>query len=167
MKYVNISTKVERRIEALKQSGKTGKVIAQKVRDTIENIKSGTIHYHTAPSGTFTKYGEKRIKNCRKFDFGCGYRMITLHKDLTVFIPFLGTHDECQRWLENNSKLKEITIENGAVYQISETEDINENPSEDYDENTFDDLSHMNLSEQDMRNVFCGIVEGAKKRQRL
>jgi hypothetical protein len=31
------------------------------------------------------------------------------------FIPFLGTHDECQRWLENNSRLKELVEGNGMA----------------------------------------------------
>ena len=66
----------------------------------------------------YTKYGEKRIKNCRKYDLGCGYLLITLQRCKTVFIPFLGSHDECQRWLENNSRLKAFNSGKGKTIHI-------------------------------------------------
>jgi hypothetical protein len=165
MKYVKISAKVDRRIKVLMQSGKTGKVIAEKVVNTIENIKSGTVLDYRISSGSFTKYGERRIKNCRKFDFACGYRLVTFQKDSTIHISFLGTHDECQRWLDNNSSLNESSPGKGTLFSISDEETASESRSEDHPEKYYYDEILMNLSEQDLRNVFCGIVESAKKRR--
>ena len=48
------------------------------------------------------------LKNCRKYDLDRGYRLITLQRGSTIYVPFLGPHDECQRWLENNSRLNGI-----------------------------------------------------------
>ena len=92
MKYVKVSARVERRIKSLEQSDKAGKIIAKKAESIIEDIKSGATAEHREQKGMFTKYGEKRIKYCRKYDFGCGYRMITLQQDSTILVPFLGTH---------------------------------------------------------------------------
>jgi len=166
MKYIKISTKVDRRIKALMQSGKTGKVIAEKVADTIENIKSGTVLVYKEPIGSFTKYGERRIKNCRKFDFACGYRLITFQKNATIHISFLGTHDECQRWLANNSRLKEVSPGKGTRFSISEKETPVKNDSKEHTEKYYYDEFLMNLSEQDLRTVFCGIVESVNKRRK-
>lgn len=49
-----------------------------------------------------TKYGEYRIRKCVKYDLGCGYRMITIWRNHDIFVSYVGTHDECDRWLENN-----------------------------------------------------------------
>jgi hypothetical protein len=100
MRYVKISAKVERRIEELRQSGKTGKSIAQKADAIIENLKSGALLDYTENTGSFTKYGEKSIKVCRKYYFGNVYSLINLQKEMMILVPFLGTHDECDRWLE-------------------------------------------------------------------
>ena len=166
MRYIKVSAKVEDRIDALNQSGKTGKVIAGKALNIIENIKSGAIPEYTEQVGTCTKYGEKRIKNCHKFDFGSGYRMITLHNSDSgiIFIPFLGTHDECQRWLENNRRIKDISAGKGTTFCIRARD--TEDPDSSYDarDDFCEDEVSMNLSEQDMQIVFCGLVKGAKKR---
>jgi len=119
MKYLYVSAKVKSRIETLKKTGKAGAALAQKTTRIIESLTSGAVRHHMDALGSYTKYGEKRIKNCRKYDLGCGYRLITLQRGGKVFIPFLGTHDECQRWLENNSRLKEVAAGKGKLLKIS------------------------------------------------
>ena len=169
MKYVKISQKVERRIEELRQSGKTGKIIAKKAESVIEIIRSGAVSGNTDNNVTFTKYGEKRIRYCRKYDFGCGYRLITIQKDSSILVPFLGTHDECDRWLETNNRSKHIGEDKGTIIPIlqedQETEDTLD-ALDDYTPDLYEDELRMDISEQDLRIVFCGLVEGAKKRSR-
>ena len=169
MKYVKVSARVERRIKSLDQSDKAGKIIARKAESIIENIKSGAISDHTEQKGLFTKYGEKRIKYCRKYDFGCGYRLITIQKDSLILVPFLGTHDECDRWLETNNKSKHIGEDKGSIIPILQDEQETEDTLETLDDGTPDlygDEPRLDISEQDLRIVFCGLVEGAKKRSR-
>jgi hypothetical protein len=119
MKSIYLSKKVETHIEALKKNGKAGTTLANKAKSIIESLASGTAQHHMDAIGSFTKYGEKRIKNCRKYDLGCGYRLITLKRGDTVFIPFLGTHDNCQRWLESNSRLKAFNAGAGRTISVA------------------------------------------------
>jgi hypothetical protein len=169
MKYLFISSKVESRIEALKKAGKAGATLARKATRIVDSLASGTIRHHMDSIGSYTKYGEKRIKNCRKFDLGCGYRLITLQHELHVFIPFLGTHDECQRWLENNSRLKEVIAGNGSLVKISAPEkspkDLPAGVSVDLSDDTENELL-LNVRDKDLRRIFSGLVEGPKKRRR-
>jgi hypothetical protein len=166
MKYIKVSARVERRIKSLEQSDKAGKIIAKKAESIIENIKSGDISDHWEQKGMFTKYGEKRIKNCRKYDFGCGYRLITLQKDSTILIPFLGTHDECHRWLETNNKSKHIATGNGTLVSVPyERQEEEDTPCDEVPELCMDETP-LDISEQDLRIVFRGLVDGAKKRLR-
>ena len=120
MKSLFVSSKVESRIAALEKAGKSGKALAQKATGIIDSLASGDFQHHMDVVENYTKYGEKRIKNCRKYDLGCGYRLITLQRGKTVFIPFLGSHDECQRWLENNSRLKAFHAGKGNTIHIED-----------------------------------------------
>jgi hypothetical protein len=168
MRYVKISAKVERRIEELRQSGKTGKLIAQKADSIIENLKSGAFLDHTENIGAVTKYGEKRIKGCRKYDFGSGYRLITLQKDMMILVPFIGTHDECDRWLETNNKSKHLAEGKGTTVSVpnkpGQNMDSDDTPCNEADDLCMDGEIPLDLDEQILRVVFCGIVNGAKKK---
>lgn len=166
MKYVKVSARVERRIKSLEQSDKAGKIIAKKAESIIENIKSGAITDHLEQKGMLTKYGEKRMRNCRKYDFGCGYRLITLQKGSTILIPFLGTHDECHRWLETNNKSKHIAAGNGTFVSVPYERQDEEDSSCDEIPELFMDEAPLDISEQDLRMVFRGLVEGAKRRSK-
>ena len=50
----------------------------------------------------FTRKGENRIRNCRKVDLGCGYRIVCIQKDQRLVLLYLGTHDDCFRWIERH-----------------------------------------------------------------
>ena len=163
MRYVKICTKVERRIETLRQSGKAGKVIARKALSIIENLKLGAFLDYTEHIGTVTKYGEKRLKNCRKYDFGNGYRLITLQKGPTIFVPFLGTHDECQRWLEINNKSKHIASGKGTMVSVPEQEQKTKHTTCNETTELCPDEIPLDLNENILRTVFCGLVNVAKK----
>lgn len=160
MKFVCVSKKVETRIEALKKNGKTGMTLANKAKTIIESLASGSVQHHLDTIGSFTKYGEKRIRNCRKYDLGWGYRLITLQRGETVYIPFLGSHDNCQRWLENNSRLKDFNSGSRRTIRV-----VKENTAimdEHVDNTTNDHDSFKHLTNKDLRFVFSGLVHGAK-----
>ena len=167
MRNVHISSKVERRIENLAKAGKAGAALAQKAARTIESLASRTVRHHVDAIGSYTKYGEKRIKNCRKYDLGCGYRLITVQRKGTVFIPLLGTHDECQRWLENNSRLKKAVAGKGTLLRTSDNPQA---PGLQVDadstdiERAVEDEVLLGLSDRVLRHVFSGLVEGARNR---
>jgi hypothetical protein len=167
MKYVFVSSRVESRIEALKKTGKAGAALARKATLIIESLVSGAVSHHMDVIGSYTKYGEKRIKNCRKYDLGCGYRLITLQRGVKVFIPFFGTHDECQRWLEDNSRLKKVIPGSGTVFEISSDKQISvKSPSENDDrsENNVDHEPLQKLTDKVLRRIFSGLVDGPVKR---
>ena len=112
------------------------------------------------------KHGEKRIKSCRKFDLGYGFRLITLQRGVKVFVPFLGTHDECQRWLENNSRLKGVTADGGTLYRVpAAARHPGKTPGADSDDFRYvlESEAAVQLSDRDLRRIFSGIVAGAGK----
>lgn len=168
MKSLFISSKVERRIADLEKAGKPGKALAQKATAIIDSLASGDVQNYMDAAESYTKYGERRIKNCRKYDLGCGYRLIILHRGKTVFIPFMGSHDECQRWLEKNSRLKAFHAGKGKTIHIQGRKPSPANLRDidrmDMDEDA--DGLQQNLSDKELRSVFKGLVQGEKNRLR-
>lgn len=167
MRGVHISSKVQSRLNSLKKSGKTGMVLAQKATRIIEGLASGSTRRRLNAVGSLTKYGEKRIKKCRKYDLGGGFRLITLQQGVGVFILFLGTHDECQRWLENHSRLKKVSADNITLFEAR----LHDHPPDCPDHidpadirQDVADEERLKLSDQDLRRVFCGLVEAVARR---
>ena len=165
MRCLFVSSKVENRLAALEKAGRYGQTLAQKVTGIIDSLASGDVWNHMDAVENYTKYGEKRIKHCRKYDLGCGYRLITLQRGKTLFIPFLGSHDECQRWLENNSRLKTFHAGKGRTIHIENRKSSSatlvdgEKAAVDEDADSF----LQNLTDKELRSVFRGLVEGAGK----
>lgn len=170
MKSLFISTKVERRIASLEKAGKPGKLLAQKATDIIDSLASGGVRSHMDVAERYTNHGEKRIKNCRKYNLGRGYRLITLQRGKTVFIPFLGSHDETQRWLENNSRLKAFNAGKGKTVHTICSEDRRSSPANlkivDSIDMDIDGDFPQNLTDKVLRSVFKGLVEGRGDRLR-
>ncbi len=54
---------------------------------------------------SFTWNGENRIKNCKKIDLVGAYRLVLIHKDNNFILLYIGSHDECFRWIERNKGL--------------------------------------------------------------
>jgi len=166
MQTLHLSKKVEDRIEQLKKAGKAGKALAQRARGIIESLASGVVPI-TEAAGSFTKHGEKRIKNCLKYDLGCGYRLITLQREQTLFIPIVGTHDECQRWLEDHSRLKAYDAGKGTVFQIASVQQRQRDSalifSESRDDSEDEDCDKT-ITDRQLRIVFRGLVEAVENR---
>jgi hypothetical protein len=165
MELLFVSSKVESRIAALEKADKPGKNLARKATRIIDSLASGDVRHHMDAIESYTKFGENRIKNCRKYDLGCGYRLITLQRGKTVFIPFLGSHDECQRWLENNSRLKAFHAGKGKTIHIEDKYTAPTNPIEVQKMDGEEDVDGFlqSQTDKDLRIVFSGLVEGAGK----
>lgn len=91
----------ERILEELRSKGGYAAVAAGKADAFIAGLYGG------AGAGDrdrfrFTRKGEYRIRNCRKVDLGCGYRIVCIQKDQRLVLLYIGTHDDCFRWIERH-----------------------------------------------------------------
>jgi len=156
---IHLDPKLEKHLAALRKSGRRESLIADRVETIIAEIECGRL-----PSSnicTFTRNGEDRIKGCRKYDLGGGYRLITLKEGKDLYLLFVGTHDECGRWVENNRlhfPLEMIAERCRTVRRSVNSQPGSPTPfSKDRLEPDEDWLPP--LSDQDLRVVFKGLVE--------
>lgn len=111
----------EKCLEDLRAKGGEALVIAGKVDEFIDII--------LRPDQTgdrdkfrFTWNGEARIRNCKKVDLGGGYRLVCIKKDGYLALLYVGTHDDCFRWIARNKGLKyEASASIGTIQVVRKT----------------------------------------------
>ena len=158
IEHIHLDPKLEKHLAALRKGGRRESLVADRVEAIIAETEHGRL-----PSSkicSFTRNGEDRIKGCRKVDLGGGYRLITLKQGADLFLLFVGTHDECGRWVENN-RLKiplEMIAErcrtvNRSLVDVSPSAKPIPKPTPAAEEDWIGPLS-----DQDLRVVFRGLV---------
>lgn len=117
IRTIFIDPRVRKQQQSLLRSGKKAAGAAEQVDAIIDRwVERGRLWDDVA---AMTKHGELRIKNCVKFDLGSGYRLITLKHAEKVVVLYAGSHDDCDRWLENNRELPlELILNRCEVRQV-------------------------------------------------
>lgn len=72
--------------------------------------------------GSLTHRGELRLKNAIKYRLGNGYRLVLLIKNNSLFVLCIGSHDQCDKWLEKNRGQERFSFSN--LEKVSLTPEI-------------------------------------------
>lgn len=94
----------ERCLDDLRKKCGTAAAAARKVDDFINNLMQKENNC-CREKFRLTRNGEYRIKNCIKIDLVGGYRLVCIQKDCYLVLLYVGSHDECFRWIERNKGL--------------------------------------------------------------
>lgn len=154
---VYLDPRIHKNLELLNRSGKKAALAADKAEEIITRLQAGGVIPERV--GTVTKHGELRIKGVMKYDLGSGYRLITYKNGQRLFLLYVGSHDDCHRWIENNRELTTEQIQERCVMlPVNESECgcIEIVDETELEEEEFDPLA--SVSERDLRQVFCGLV---------
>jgi hypothetical protein len=158
IRFVHSKPRFEKRLKNLQKSEKFAVAAAMKADKIIDNLVCKG-NRSIIETGRLSRYGEARIPNCIKYDLGKGYRLVCVRQREHFFLLYIGTHDDCRRWIENNRGLipdihqrntKTRFILNSPVTQGDETKD----PEKDID---YEDLLMARITEKDLRWVFRGL----------
>ena len=151
----------ERSLEDLRKKGGTALVAAKKAETFIEALmqkgdRGGRGKFR------FTRNGEYRIKNCKKIDLGCGYRLVCIKKDQHLVLLYIGTHDDCFRWIERNKGLKyEIDPATDAVRVVRQDVPDHAHANDIYEEDRMSEEYEESLMSQVddtvLRKIFPGL----------
>jgi hypothetical protein len=155
---IHLDPKLEKILAALRKGDHRANLVADRVETIITEVERGQLPPEEVAA--FTRNGEARIRGARKYDLGAGYRLITLKQGDDLYLLFVGTHDECDRWVENNrvGLPLELIAERCRTISRSVSDDPpsaqsslqkNQEPEEDW---------IPPLSDQDLRVVFSGLL---------
>jgi hypothetical protein len=127
MLKILMDARFEKHLAALRKAGKKGEIAAEKVVEVAKSLYTeGKLYLH---GRILTKKGEARIPGCVKFDLGSGYRLVCLLEEDRLYILFVGTHDESDRWIENNKEIRARQIAERCRPILSMEGDIPKNGS--------------------------------------
>jgi hypothetical protein len=158
--YIHRDPRFERYLNALRQRGGTALSAAKKAEEIINKILAKG-RENSLKVGKLTRKGELRIKSGIKYDLGNGYRLVCAKKGPNLILLYIGTHDDCSRWLERNKGLQYEIDNNGnnmIVTRKAASSDFKStvaiDPAEEYEQKLM-----KKIDDKVLRNIFCGLIE--------
>ncbi|MCB2180894.1 MAG: hypothetical protein KQH63_02575 [Desulfobulbaceae bacterium] len=146
-----------KKMQTLHKAGKNERAAAQKSEKIIAMLQADPLHEEAECKRT--KHGELRLKDCRKYDLACGFRLICLKRDDRLIFTYIGSHDECHRWIENNRDNQD-ELESTPIPLLTLTGDTSrQNTSrreDDFDE--YEENLMAEIDEKILRTIFAGLA---------
>ncbi len=142
----------------LRKAGGRAALAAERIEAIIATLASND-DVRPTQVNKLTRHGEARIDNCKKFDLVGGYRLVYVREENHYCFLFAGTHDDCDRWLNNNRHLKpEMNGENTSL-MASPTAEVKTSaaPGATEDDSDYDDIVMQNIDEKMLRRIFRGL----------
>jgi hypothetical protein len=155
---IHLEPQLQKCLTKLYKAGGRAALAAERVETIIATLAS---HDGMRPAqvNKLTRHGEARIDKCKKFDLVGGYRLIYVREEQHYFFLFAGTHDDCDRWLNNHRNLRpEITAKHTPL-TASQAEDVAPAPAPGATEGDrdYDDIVMKNIDEKMLRRIFRGL----------
>ena len=161
--FVHRTQTLGRSLEDLRRKGGIASVVAKKADELISLI-THTEEKRAREQFRFTWNGEYRIKYCRKYDLGSGYRLVLLQKGRHLVLLYAGSHDDCFRWIEHNKKMNyeidgtthSIPVRYDARSDDSVSDDVlEEEPLAD----EYETALVSRIDDNILRKIFSGLVK--------
>lgn len=125
-------------------------------RNTEAIIRTLTTSEDLSPlENKITWHGEARLEKSLKFDLGSGYRLVSVRDGDTLLMLMVGSHDDCDRWLERN---RGTTFQQAETMEAAEpTRETTAAPQEETTEENDADEYGSELSQKELRAIFRGL----------
>jgi hypothetical protein len=147
-------------LTAMRSSEKMAVSAAKKADAIIRSIiKNGDSRLSVL--GKFTRHGEFRIKNCIKYDIGKGYRMVCVKDQENLYLLFVGTHDDCSAWVENNRNFTPDPARKNLITFLVGQADNPEDENGYCTESDYEDILLSRITEKDLKTVFRGLLNSS------
>jgi hypothetical protein len=154
--------KFQKTMEILRRSGGKGARAVNRAEEVMKELLSGNLSSLTALEKR-TKHGEQRIDNCIKYDLGGGYRLVSVKYKGFLIVTFLGSHDECDRWIENNRGFEtDVSLEckrADSFFEILKSREKNPFEKKICVEDDYDDILMKKVDEKMLKILFSGFYK--------
>ncbi len=148
-----------KQLQAMSKAGKNERIIARRAEKILIDLQADPLHEKMECRRTH--YGENRLKDCRKYDLSCGFRLVGLKRGSRLIFTCIGSHDDCQHWIEHHRKTPE-KIESIPVPK-SCFENSKESVSQHRTEPDNDEYEERLMAKID-KQIHCEIFAGLCKR---
>ena len=156
--YIHRETSFRKSLDILAKGDKTASRAASRAEEIMARLSSGDSQAIEVFSRR-TNNGELRINRCRKYNLGGGYRLVCVKRRNHLVAAYLGSHDDCNRWLENNRGFEpELHLTRYILFPSEKGE--SEDPSKWEalgSEPDYDDIFMEQIDGKILRRIFAGI----------
>lgn len=169
IRFIHLEKRFEKKLEALETQGEKGAAATRKTNELLAALT------RNGPSDLkkvwkLTGSGEKRIEGCIKYDLGEGFWMICFRRGETLFISYVGDHDECQKYLDHFSgRHNWVAKENGTTRPVllskTSIDPASAPPDKNVDED-YDDFLMEQIDDKTLRKIFSGLIKNGKQSER-
>jgi len=147
-----------KRLIFMAKAGKNERIVTERARQIIAQLQANPLHEEAECKRT--RHGELRLNDCRKYDLSCGFRLIALKRNQFLIFTYIGSHDDCQRWIDNNRYYLDL-VDSEPIPPTSLDESANP-PAFVQNEDEQDEYEEQLMSaidEQTLRTVFCALCK--------
>ncbi|MCW5212340.1 hypothetical protein VU04_05475 [Desulfobulbus sp. TB] len=156
---------LRKQFQAMYKGGKKERAIIERAENLIRRLQADPLDEKAACRRTYN--GEMRLRDCRKYNLSCGFRLISLKRDNRLIFTCIGSHDDCQQWIENNRDFQD-DIESQPIPLISschQGEEAGDVLPEDQasallvrdEEDAYEEELMNHLDEYVLREIFSGL----------
>jgi hypothetical protein len=166
--FIHRTALFERCLNDLRDRGGPASLAAKRV----DRVICGLSNQETRPARErfgVTRKGECRISNCKKIALGSGYRLVCILRDSHLVLLYVGSHDDCFRWIEHNKGLEyEIEDLTKAVQLLCDRGSHAKHLPEDViEERKFIEAYEAMLMSKIDDDVLCKVFPGLCKNKSL
>ena len=166
VRFIHLERRFEKELEDLWKRGEKGEIAAQKAEELLAALtRNGPPDLKKV--WKLTGWGEKRIEGCLKYDLGEGFRAICFRRGETLFISYVGDHDECQKYLDHFSgRHNWVAKENGTTLPVQGTCPPDWRERKPVDKDLGDDCDNFLMDQIDdktLRKIFSGLVKNGNQ----
>ena len=153
---IHQTRKFAKRLVAMAKAGKHERIVAERARQILADLQ--THPRHEEAECKRTSHGELRLNDCRKYDLSCGYRLIALKRDRRLIFTYIGSHDDGQRWIENNrdyqDEIKSVSVPLIKAEERRQSEAVIETGPDD---DEYEEQLKVEIDERVLREIFSGL----------
>lgn len=168
IRYLYLSKSLTKRLQNIRRAGKKGRIAAANCDHILGLMKKQDIAIAELQNKR-TKNGEARICNCIKYNLGNGYRLVSVLSGDRLFIPFIGTHDETDGWLErhrNTTFSEESGLYNCEVIASSpggceESKSVELAGGRSVERDLYEEAIRAKIDEATLKFIFRGLYQNA------
>ncbi|MFA7382364.1 MAG: hypothetical protein WC001_02855 [Desulfurivibrionaceae bacterium] len=155
---IHQTNRFAKRLVAMAKAGKNERIVAERAQWIIADLQTNPLHEEAECKRT--RHGELRLNDCRKYDLSCGFRLIALKRERRLIFSYIGSHDDCQRWIENNRDHQD-EIESTPLPPILEekTRESIAGTRVEPDTDEYEERLMAKIDDRLLREIFAGLFK--------
>lgn len=155
--YIHREASFRKALDALVRGDKAASAAARWAEEIISKLAAGE-YLDIELQNRRTYNGELRIGGCRKYNLGGGYRLVCVKQENRLLATFVGSHDDCDRWIENNRGFEKATISGETPFLTAEQPAPPDSEADGQESGPdYDDILLARLDQKTLRRIFNGI----------